>query len=192
MAHQITPCFLASLTLIVLLVCSGYTSTPPPTEMPVNETPTLPVLYHNNIAVDLSAIEINDPELFTANLTSTVSTVLLDSRAGLLLDHGWNITSARQEFDEEVLERPYVLVEFMKNGLSFYLMVDEEEGQVFGGYCGAKVWVAGPISGPLPKDYSQALDKHTRQWWVFDHRDESLGMVMAYDKNGIYRFNSEF
>ncbi len=192
MAHQITPCFLASLTLIVLLVCSGCTSTNPPAEVPVIETPTLPVLHHNDVAVDLAGIEVRDPELFTANLTSTITTVLPDSRAGLLLDHGWNITSVRQEFDEEVLDRPYVRVEFMKNNLSFYFLVDEEKDQIIGGYCGAKVWVAGPISGPLPKDYSQALDKHTRQWWVFDHRDESVGMVMAYDKNGIYRFNPDF
>jgi hypothetical protein len=192
MAHQITPCFLASLTLIVLLVCSGCTSTNPPTEAPVIETPTLPVLHHNDVAVDLAGIEVREPELFTANLTSTITTVLPDSRAGLLLDHGWNITSVRQEFDEEVLDRPYVRVEFMKNNLSFYFLVDEEKDQIIRGYCGAKVWVAGPISGPLPKDYSQALDKHTRQWWVFDHRDESVGMVMAYDKSGIYRFNPDF
>ncbi|MDD4253836.1 MAG: hypothetical protein PHP59_00470 [Methanofollis sp.] len=193
MAHQITPCFLASLILIVLLVCSGCTSTPPPTEVPVNETPTLPVLYHNNVAIDLAGIEINDPELFTANLTSTITTVLPDSRAGLLLDHGWSITSVRQEFDEEVLERPYVLVEFMKNGLSFYIMVDEEEGRVIGGYCGAEVWVAGPISGPLPKDYSQALDKSTRRMYVFDHRNGGWdGDVMIYDQNGIYYLNPDF
>lgn len=128
----------------------------PAAEATLNETPTLPVLYHNNVAVNLSAIEIKDPELFTANLTSTISTVLPDSRAGLLLDHGWNITSVRQEFDEEVLDRSYVRVEFMKNNLSFHFLVDEENGRIVRGYCGAKVWVAGPISGPLPKDYSRA------------------------------------
>ncbi|MDD4253835.1 MAG: hypothetical protein PHP59_00465 [Methanofollis sp.] len=192
MTDQVKIQFLTFLALITLIACSGCTSTPPPTAVPVNETPTLPVLHHNDVAVDLSAIEINDPELFTANLTSTVSTVLPDSRAGLLLDHGWNITSVRQEFNDEVLDRPYVRVEFMKNNLSFYFLVDEEKDQIIRGYCGAKVWVAGPISGPLPKDYSQAFDKHTRQWWVFDHRDESVGMVMAYDKNGIYRFNPDF
>lgn len=178
--------------VLVLVVCSGCTSTNPPAETTPNETPTLPVLYHNNVAIDLSAIEIKDPELFTANLTSTISTVLPDSRAGLLLDHGWNITSVRQEFDDEVLDRPYVRVAFMKNNLSFYFLVDEDKDQIIRGYCGAKNRVAGPISGPLPKDSSQAIDKATGQVWVFDHRENSVGIVMTYDNNVIYELNPDF
>ena len=177
--------------VMLLIACSGCTSTPPPTEVPVNETPTLPVLHHNDVAVDLSGIEVRDPELFTANLTSTITTVLPDSRAGLLLDHGWNITSVRQEFDEEVLDRPYVRVEFMKNNLSFYFLVDEEKDQIIRGYCGAKVWVAGPISGPLPKDYSQSFDKHTRRLYVYDYRNGTWSdndEVTVYTKNGISVF----
>ncbi|MBP2146031.1 hypothetical protein J2129_001485 [Methanofollis sp. W23] len=191
MARQITILFLFLLVLIVLLLSSGCTTTPPPEVVPVNETPTLPVLHHGEIAIDLSEIEIKDPELFTANLTSTISTVLTDRRATLLLDHGWNITSVRQEFDEEVLDHPYVEVEFMKNDLSFYFWVDMEEEKVFRGYCGAEGWISS--KDPLPKDYHQALDKHTRRWYVFDDRNGILrGEVMIYDGDTIYYLDPEF
>lgn len=183
--------YFVPLLLVAVLTFAGCTTTSPPEETPVNETPTLPVLHHGENAIDLSEIEIKDPELFTANLTSTISTVLQDARATLLLDHGWNITSVRQEFDEEVLDHPYVEVEFMKNDLSFYFWVDMEEEKVFRGYCGAEGWISS--KDPLPKDYHKALDKHTRRWYVFDDRKGILrGEVMIYDGDTIYYLDPEF
>lgn len=175
---------------LALLAFSGCTSIPPSGETPVNETPPRPVLHHNDITIHLSEIEIKDPELFTTNLTSTITMLLLDARVTLLLEHGWNITSVK-EFDEKILDRPYVLVEFMKNDLSFYFVVDEEDERILRGYCSAKRW--NTSTGPRPEDYYQVHDKKTGLENVVDVRNESdVATVMIYGDSKILYLNPRF
>jgi hypothetical protein len=75
-------------------------------------------------------------------------------------------------------------VEFQKEGLSFYIGVDEREGRTAGGYCGAEVWIAEPVSGPRPGDYHQARDKMEGWWHVFDARNERV--VIIYNSTTIF------
>jgi len=179
--------------LFILLFSAGCTTTPQPEEVPVNVTPTLPVLHRGTIAVNLSEIEVLDSRNFTGNLTSAVAMVLAGQRGGLLLDNGWNITSVQQEYDEKVLNRPYVLVELENNGLSFYILVDDLDKQILDGYSGAKPWLSSSVSGPLPKDYSRSFDKATRRWYVFDNRPGSdREYVMIYNRTGIYNLDPDF
>ncbi len=79
--------------------------------------------------------------------------------------------------DKKDRARGFAAVEFQKEGLSFYIGVDEQEGRTAGGYCGAEVWIAEPVSGPRPGDYYQARD-WTEGWWhVFDDRNERVVMI---------------
>ncbi|MDK2890682.1 MAG: hypothetical protein PWR21_1314 [Methanoculleus sp.] len=134
--------------------------------------------------VDLSQIEIRGGPDFSPNVTLISSILQNDPRTGLLIENGWNITSINEKNDEKDRDQSYADVEFRKDGLSFYIGVDEQEGHTTGGYCDAEVWVAEPVSGPRPGNYHQAKDKMERWWHVFDDRNERV--VMIYNSTTIF------
>lgn len=180
--------FTIFLVLATLLFGTGCVNTGnTPESPPLNETSS-PVVYYESenlsIPVEIAQIDTKDPENFTANVTSVLSTILTDQRAGLLLQNSWNVTSVRQYTDEQNQNRTYVTVEFQKERLSFFIDVDEGEHRTLEGYCGAPWWIAEPISGPLPEDYHQATDKCTQTYHVFDQKNNRT--VMIYNKTTIF------
>jgi len=134
--------------------------------------------------VDLSQIEIRGGSDFSPNVTLISSILQNDPRTGLLIENGWNITSINEKNDEKDRDQSYADVEFRKDGLSFYIGVDEQEGHTTGGYGDAGVWVAEPVSGPRPGNYHQAKDKMEGWWHVFDDRNERV--VMIYNSTTIF------
>ncbi len=108
-----------------------------------NVTPA-PILYYErgDISIPINIAEI-PVRSFTANVTEVIETLLTDQRAGVLLENGWNITSARMGFDEGDPNRTYIDVEFRKDGLSFFIEVDEQERRATRGRCSAPVWLGG-------------------------------------------------
>ena len=130
-----------------------------------------------------------------------------DPRTGILIENGWDITSINEPLqswdiadpvrleewnatstnemnDKKDRARGSATVEFQNEGLSFYIGVDEQEGRTAGGYCGAEVWVAEPVSGPHPGDYHQAKDKMEGWWHAFDARNERV--VIIYNSTTIF------
>jgi|GEM_PF-407403 hypothetical protein len=206
--------------LMILLASCGCIDTQNPVEndgmqngtaegLPVNSsfTPTSAATGGTEIPVDLSQIEIRCGQNFSPNVTLISSILRDDSRTGILIENGWNITSINEPLqswdvvdpvqleewnvtsinemnDRKDRARGSAAVEFQKEGLSFYIGVDEREGRTAGGYCGAEVWIAEPVSGPRPGDYHQARDKMEGWWHVFDDRNERV--VMIYNSTTIF------
>lgn len=145
-----------------------------------NATPA-PILYYElgnfSFSLNISEIAVNDPENFTANATSVIEILLADQRTRILLENGWNITSARMASEEDDPNRTYAEVEFRKDGLSFFIGVDETAGRTLDGRCGAEWWVSTPVSGPLPEGYHQAMDKSTKTYHVFDEKNKRMAMI---------------
>ncbi len=173
--------------LVLLLIGSGCTDTKSTTgELLVNETPAT-ILYYGNanmsLPVNVSQIEVRDPGNFTANVTSVITILLSDPRTGVLLENGWNITAVSEETDDYDPNRRYAEVEFKKEGLSFYIVVDDKTGRTLDGRCGAKWWISGSVSGPLPQDYHQADDKLSGNVWVFDQKNRRV--IMVYNQTTI-------
>jgi len=179
--------------LIILLVCSGCTDildfveydeiqndTAKGLSVDGSFTPTYFDDGSVEMLVDTSEIEIKGQPNFSPNVSSIISILLNDRRTGILLENGWNITSVSEKHDEENPARCCVNVEFRKDGLSFYIGVDEQERRTSEGYCDAEVWIGGSFSGPLSEDYHQAKDKMEGWWHVLDERNERV--VMIYNK----------
>jgi hypothetical protein len=174
--------------LILLVIGSGCIDTEDtPANLPANETPAIILYYESanfSVPVNVSQIEVRDPRNFTANLTAVITILLDDPRNGILLENGWNITSVAGVTDEHDPDRTYTEVEFEKEGLSFFIGVDEMANRTLEGRCGAGWWISGSISGPLPEDYHQATDKSTVTTHVFDSKNERLAMI--YNKTTIF------
>ncbi|MDI6877619.1 MAG: hypothetical protein QMC96_12720 [Methanomicrobiales archaeon] len=181
-------------TTIVFLFCvilamgSGCTdSRGIPDNTPENTSPAAILFYeqgNRSIPLNISAIEVQDPKNITANVTSVIEILLDDQRTGILLENGWNITSIRRATDEHDPTLTTVDVEFRNEGLSFFIVVDEVQWKTLEGYCGAPGWISGPVSGPLPEDYHQAMEKSSRTVWVFDHYNNRVAMV--YNQTTIF------
>lgn len=177
--------------------------------LPVNSSfaPTSAATKGTEMPVDLSQIEIRGGQNFSPNVTLISSILRDDLRTGILIENGWNITSINEPLqswgivdpvrleewnvtsinemnDRKDRARGSAAVEFQKEGLSFYIGVDEHEGRTAGGYCGAEVWIAEPVSGPRPEDYHQTRDKLEGWWHVFDDRNERV--VMIYNSTTIF------
>lgn len=175
--------------------------------LPVNGslTPASAVAAGTGVPVDLSQVEVRGGPDFSPNITLISSILQNDLRTGLLIENGWNITSITEPLQsrgivdpvrledvtsiDEINERKIraqgsTAVEFQKEGLSFFIGVDEQEGRTVGSYCGAEVWIGGSASGPRPGDYHQARDR-TGEWWhVFDDRNERV--VMIYNSTTFF------
>jgi hypothetical protein len=136
------------------------------------------------IPVDLSQVEIRGGLNFSPNVTLISSILQNDPRTGLLIENGWNVTSINEMNDEKDRARGSATVEFQKEGLSFYIGISEQEGRTAGGYCGAEIWIAEPVSGPRPGDYHQARDKLEGWWHVFDDRNERV--IMIYNSTTFF------
>jgi hypothetical protein len=99
------------------------------------------ILYYKtgnlSIPLNISQIKVQDPKNFTANVTSVIEVLLGDQRAKILFENAWNITSVRRATDEHDPNLPYADVEFQKEGLSFFIGVDEKESRTLRGYSGA-------------------------------------------------------
>lgn len=152
----------------------------------MSETPAKILYYENanlSLPVNVSQIEVRDPGNFTANVTSVMTILLSDPRTGVLLENGWNITAVSEETDDFDPNRTYAEVEFKKDGLSFYIVVDDKTGRILEGRCGAKWWISGSISGALPQDYHQADDKSSGNVWVFDQKN--CRVIMVYNQTTI-------
>lgn len=177
--------------LALLVIGAGCTDTEgSPNNLPVDENPSVILYYENanlSIPIDVSQIEVRDPGNFTANITSVITTLLNDQRTGLLLENGWKIASVSAATDEHDPNRTYTDVEFEKEGLSFFIMVDEAANKTLEGRCGAKWWVTESISGPLPEDYHQwkYFDENSLiTYFVIDQKNERE--VMVYNKTTIF------
>jgi len=140
-------------------------------------TPASAATGGTGMPVDLSQAEIRGGPDFSPNVTRISSILRNDPRARLLIENGWNVASINEMNDTKDRARGSAAVEFQKEGLSFYIGVDEQEGHTTGGYCDAEVWVAEPVSGPRPGNYHQAKDKMEGWWHVFDDRNERVVMV---------------
>ncbi len=189
--------YLLLIVLMVLLAACGCTDTRDPIgdgevqndatgRFPKNGslTPASMDTGTTEIPVDLSQVEITGSMDFSPDVSSIILILLSDPRAGVLLENGWNITSVNERCDEGYRDRCCVDVEFRKDGLSFFIGVDELEGHTIEGYCNAEAWVAEPISGSLPEDYHKAKDKTEGRWHVFDHCNERV--VMIYNETTIF------
>jgi len=171
--------------LVLLLIGSGCTKSTIG-ELSVNETPAMILYYENanmSLPVNISQIEVRDPGNFTANVTSVITILFSDPRTGVLLENGWNITAVSGDADDHDPNRTYAEVEFKKEGLSFYIVVDDKTGRTLEGRCGAEWWISGSISGPLPQDYHQADDKSSGNVWVFDQKNRRV--IMVYNQTTI-------
>lgn len=150
-----------------------------------NKPPASIVYYlkgNLSIPINVSQIEVRNPGNFT-NVTLVVSILLNDSRAGILLENGWNITSVTRTRDTYDLNRTYSDIEFEKEGLSFFIGVDEDMHKTLRGYSGAQWWQSTPVSGPIPEGYHQSIDKSSLTYHVFDHRNNRV--VMIYNQTSI-------
>jgi hypothetical protein len=147
-----------------------------------------PILYYKtgnqSVPLDISQIEVLDPKNFTANVTSVLEVLLDDQRAKILLENAWNITSVRRATDEHDPNLTYVDVEFQKEGLSFFIGVDEREGLTLQGYSGAP-W--GGERSPYPKPYYQSESlRGSNTMIVYDNRNEQSVIIMIYNKTAIF------
>ena len=182
--------------LMILLASCGCIDTQRPVEddgmndsmdgllMNGSFTPASVATGGTGIPVDLSQVEIRGGPNFSPNVTLISSILQNDPRTGILIENGWNITSINEMNDEKDRARGSATVEFQKEGLSFYIVISEQEGHTTGGYCGAEIWIAEPVSGPRPGDYHQARDKLEGWWHVFDDRNERV--IMIYNDTTIF------
>ncbi|MDI3507078.1 MAG: hypothetical protein PWQ69_1058 [Methanomicrobiaceae archaeon] len=182
--------------LMILLASCGCIDTQKPVEddgmndsmdgllMNGSFTPTSVATGGTGIPVDLSQVEIRGGPNFSPNVTLISSILQNDPRTGILIENGWNITSINEMNDEKDRARGSATVEFQKEGLSFYIVISEQEGRTAGGYCGAEIWIAEPVSGPRPGDYHQARDKLEGWWHVFDDRNERV--IMIYNSTTFF------
>ncbi|WP_292364093.1 MULTISPECIES: hypothetical protein [unclassified Methanoculleus] len=162
--------------LLLLTFGAGCTGTPE------NATPA-PVLHYERGDV---SIPINTSEIpvkkFDINATEVIEILLADQRAGALLEGGWKIASVRTNYDYDL--RTHVDVEFRSDepSPSFFIEVDEREGQTGWGRCNAPRWLGGPFAGPYPEDYHQ--NRTFYHTYVFDHHNERV--VMVYNETTIF------
>ncbi|BBL67101.1 hypothetical protein [Methanoculleus chikugoensis] len=159
---------------------------------PINDyfTPTSGATGGTEMPVDLSQLEIRGGPDFSPNVTLISSILRNDTRTGLLIENGWNITSITEKNDENDRAGGSAAVEFQKDGLSFYIGVDEQEGRTAGGYCDAEIWIAEPVSGSRPEGYHQAKDKMEGWWHVFDDRNERV--VMIYNSTTLFYLSPSY
>ncbi|MFA5396309.1 MAG: hypothetical protein WC346_09910 [Methanogenium sp.] len=188
MMKTIIPIFCVLSLLVIGSGCTGFKDSP--VNISANETPAIILHYENeniSVPVNVSQIEVRDPYYFTKNITSVIAILFNDPRTGILLANGWNISSVVGATDEHDPNRTHTKVEFEKEGLSFFIGVDETANRTLEGRCGAKQWVTEPISGPLPEDYHQWKyydEDSTMMYYVIDHKNERI--VMLYNKTTIF------
>lgn len=177
--------------LVLLLIVSGCIDTENIAGNPlVNETPAT-ILYCENgnlsFPVNVSQIEVQDPDNFTVNVTSLITILLDDQRTGILLENGWNITTVSAATDGHDPNWTYADVEFENDGLSFYILVDENERRTSDGYCSADPMIyTGEfthLGHPVPR-YTQTKYKLDHMMHVYDHQDERL--IMIYNSTTFY------
>lgn len=184
----IIPIFYVLFLLVIGSGCTDFKDSPE--NLPANETPAVILYYENgnfSVPVNVSQIEIQSPCNSTANITLVITILLDDPRTGILLENGWNITSVAVKTEECDPNMIYTEVEFEKEGLSFFIGVDEAANRTTEGRCGAKQWVTEPISGPLPEDYHQwkYYDEDSSMiYYVIDQKNERT--VMLYNKTTIF------
>jgi len=181
--------------LALLLIGSGCTDTEDsPANLSANETPAIILYYENgnvSVPVNVSQIEVRDPGNFTANVTSVITILLDDPRTGILLENGWNITSVAGKTDEHDPNLAYADVEFEKEGLSFFIGVDEAANRTLAGYCDAKYMVRSDdftqIGLPTPR-YHQAQPCGETKTFILDNGDDPRNprLVMIYDRTTIF------
>lgn len=175
--------------LTLLLLGSGCTESING-DPPVNEGPATTLRYENgnlSIPINISQIEVIELGNSTANITPVIAILLGDQRTGILLENGWKITTASRKTDEHDPNLAYVNVEFEKEGLSFFIKVDETANRTLEGHSRAKLWVTDRISGPRPEDYHQwkRFDKDSSiVYTVIDHKTDRT--VMIYNKTTIF------
>ena len=177
--------------LVLLLVGSGCIDTESIAgNLSVNEIPATILYYENgnlSFPVDVSQIKVQDPGNFTVNVTSVITILLDDPRTGILLENGWAVTAISGAINDYDPNRTYADVEFEKDGLSFYILVDENERRTGDGYCSAEPMIyTGEftrLGHPIPR-YTQTKCKQDRMMHVFDHQDERL--IMIYNGTTFY------
>lgn len=190
-----TKCSLYFVLMILLASCGCIDTQRPVEDDGMNDsmdgllmngsfTPTSVATGGPGIPVDLSQVEIRGGPNFSPNVTLISSILQNDPRTGILIENGWNITSINEMNDEKDRARGSATVEFQKEGLSFYIVISEQEGRTAGGYRGAEIWIAEPVSGPRPGDYHQARDKLEGWWHVFDDRNERV--IMIYNSTTFF------
>ncbi|ADN35229.1 conserved hypothetical protein [Methanolacinia petrolearia DSM 11571] len=178
--------------LIVMAICLYFAGPVPdnPDNFQANERGSVTFYYNNGgsqISLDLSALKVDDPETISTNLSTILGVALNDLRSGILLENGWIIASVSEYDNEDSNDGKSVELEFRKDALSFYIVVNEQSRTATKGYCDAITWISEPISGPLPEGYHKAKDKLTGWWYVFDIQNNSSNstVVMIYNDTAI-------
>lgn len=166
-------------TAILLVFGAGCTDY---VEVDASESATpAPVLYYEqentSIALNLPEITVHDSGNFTTNVTTVLETLPADQRAAILLENGWSVTSTRMVSDEDDPNRTCAEVEFRRDGLSFFIGVDETARRTLDGRYGAERWLSTPVPGPLSEGYHQATDMLTNTNHVFDERNKRVAMI---------------
>lgn len=177
----------ALLLLVLVAGCTDFKAL----DTSKNTTPA-PLLHYErgNISISINTSEI-PMRRFDVNVTEVIEIALVDQRAGILLENGWNITSIRTGFEEEDPDQKHIDVEFRNDELplSFFIEVNEEEKRAGKGRCSALVWGGRPwpdSTGPLPEevDYYQAVNPYMNLFEVIDRHKERV--VMVYNKTTIF------
>ncbi|WP_048150147.1 hypothetical protein [Methanolacinia paynteri] len=188
------PIFSIFLVLVISAGCIG--SSDDHEDIPVNETSYITFSYNNGssqISVDISAIDKTGMKNSSVDPILVIDAALDDSRAGILLEDGWNIVSVSKVVDEAGNDTKFGELEFRKDNLSFYIVIDEQDMTVARGYSDAVSWISGPVSGPLPEGFHKAKDKIEGWWYVFDIQENSSDskIAMIYnDTNILYLYPS--
>ncbi|MCK8518412.1 hypothetical protein [Methanoculleus sp. 7T] len=153
---------------------------------PTENTTLAPFLYYErgNISTPLNISEL-PVRNSTANVTGVIETLLADQRTGILLENGWKITSVSGAVDRDSPNRRYTDVEFEKEGLSYFIEVDETANRTLEGHSGAKLR-ARPSDSP-PEDYYKWKwfdEDSSVMYGVFDRKNDRA--VMIYNKTTIF------
>ena len=169
--------------------CINYSNNPE--KIQVDEIDSVTFYYNNgssSISVNLSAIEVNNIEDSPTKIISIINIALDDPRAGILLENGWTIASVSGPVNEDMTDKSSTELEFRRNDLSYYIVVDEQSMTATRGYSDAVGWISEPVSGPLPLGYHKAKDKGTNRWYVFNIKGNSSNstVAMIYNDTTIF------
>ena len=182
------------LSLVLLLLAFGAGCTDSPETNTTENVTSPPVLHYErgdvSIPINVSEIPVRG---FDANATEVIEILLADQRAGALLENGWKIASIRTNFEGVYSVDPartYVDVEFRgdEQSPSFFIEVDEQEGQTGWGRCNVPRWLGGPFAGPYPEDYHQ--NRTFYHTYVFDHHNDRVTMV--YNETTIFYLHPSY
>ena len=188
------PVFIIFLALVIAAGCVG--SPADHEDIQEDETSFITFSYNNGssqISVDISAIDRTGMENSSVDPFPVIDTALDDSCAGILLENGWEMVSVSKVVDEGGNDTKLAELEFRKDNLSFYIVIDEHDMTVVRGYSDVISWISEPVSGPLPEGFHKAKDKIEGWWYVFDIQKNSSDskIAMIYnDTNILYLYPS--